>query len=132
MDTRIRDNLTNKDAGNPDCSICKELFASLEKFFTIVEGARLQHTSDWLTVDDIASELRISKTIVYRLIRNGELEAVNIVENNGKIAQRGHYRIKKQSLNSYLDSRKAKPLPNEPIRSRSPQRWPKVKNHLGL
>ena len=38
----------------------------------------------WLTVDDIAKELKISKSIVYRLIRNGDIKAIDMVESNGK------------------------------------------------
>ena len=60
----------------------------------MLETARRSFTSDWLTVDEIAAELKISKSIVYRLIRNGELEAVDLVATNGKIARKGHYRIK--------------------------------------
>ena len=40
----------------------------------MLETARRSFASDWLTVDEIAAELRISKSVVYRLIRNGELE----------------------------------------------------------
>ena len=88
--------------------------------------------SDWLIVDDIAKELRISKSIVYRLIRNGELEAINVVENNGKIAQKGHYRIKRTSLNQYIESKKVRPFPKEVTHKFRSPRFPKVKNHLGL
>ncbi len=87
--------------------------------------------SDWLTVDEIATELRISKTIVYRLIRSGELEAVNIVANNGKISQKGHYRVRRSSLNEYIECKKVKVLP---LATDIPctRRFPQVKNHLGL
>ena len=87
---------------------------------------------DWLSVSDIAKELKISKTIVYRIIRNGELEAVDLVDTNGHIAQKGHYRIKRSSLNQYLESKKVKPLSDKPIHITRPRQYPKVKNHLGL
>jgi len=124
-------NIKNKQNNN-DCSICTELLDQMQRFFDMLESARKTHNSDWLTVEDIAEELRISKNVVYRLIRNGELEAVNLVETNGHIAQRGHYRIKRSCLNRYLDSRKVNPIPNKTIRVSSPRRFPKVKNHLGL
>lgn len=98
----------------------------------MLKAARRTSASDWLTVDEIASELKVSKSIVYRLIRHGELEAINIVDSNGKIAQKGHYRIKRSSLNHYLDSKKVRPFPNKSIRTSRPPRFPKVKNHLGL
>lgn len=98
----------------------------------MLQTTRRFSASDWLTVNEIASELKISKSIVYRLIRSGELEAVNIVESNGKIAQKGHYRIKRSSLNQYLEYKKVKPFQKECTRACRPRRFPKVKNHLGL
>ena len=87
--------------------------------------------SDWLTVDEVAGELKISKSIVYRFIRHGELEAVDVVDTNGGISQKGHYRIRRSSLNEYLESKKVKPLPNEAGRKAHTKDF-KVKNHLGL
>ncbi len=91
-----------------------------------------RYNNDWLTVEDVAKELKISKSIVYRLIRNGELGAVNIVENEGKISLKGHYRIKRQSLENYLEQKKVKSLPAKPSRSNQPKNLRQVKNHLGL
>ena len=122
------DNLKGTDA----CMLYKDLLAQMQRFFDMLESARKTHNSDWLTVEDIAEELKISKNVVYRLIRNGELEAVNLVGTNGHIAQRGHYRIKRLYLNKYLESKKVNPIPNAPIRNSRPKRFPKVKNHLGL
>ena len=126
------DNLFLCDADSNACRMCKELLTNLDQFFEMLGAARKLPASDWLTVDDIAKELRISKSIVYRLIRNGEIEAINIVENNGKIAQRGHYRIKRANLNQYIKSKKVSP-PQKNISSKPRlQHFPKVKNHLGL
>jgi excisionase family DNA binding protein len=98
----------------------------------MLENARKAPAADWLTVEEIAEELRISKNVVYRLIRSGELEAVNIVETNGRTAQRGHYRVKRSSLDKYLEAKKVKPVLHEPIRISRSKHFPKVKNHLGL
>ena len=98
----------------------------------MLEAARRTSASDWLTVDEIASELKVSKSIVYRLIRHGELEAVDIVETNGEIAKKGHYRVKRARLNQYLERKKVKPFPNTSTNKTRSRRVPKVKNHLGL
>jgi len=98
----------------------------------MLETAHRSFASDWLTVDEIAAELKISKSIVYRLIRNGELEAVDLVDNRGKIARKGHYRITRSSLNQFLESKKMKPLLNQVNCASHSRRLPKVKNHLGL
>ncbi len=104
----------------------------MQRFFDMLQSARKTSESDWLTVEDIAEELKVSKNVIYRSIRNGELEAVNIVETNGHIAQRGHYRIRRSSLKKYLDAKKVKTLPDEPASTSRPRRFSKVKNHLGL
>ena len=127
------DNLNDAEmADSKNCSVCKDLLTNIEWFFDMLETVRRSFTSDWLTVDEIAAELKISKSIVYRLIRNGELEAVDLVDTNGKIARKGHYRITRSSLNQFLESRKVRPLPNQVTHPSRSRRLPRVKNHLGL
>ena len=127
------DNLENPEkAGNGSCSVCRDLLAHMERFFDMVQAARDIPGADWLTVDDIASELKLSKSIVYRLIRSGELQAVNIVDTGHRIATKGHYRIRRSSLENYLEIKKVHPLPAASNRNRGPRQFPKVKNHLGI
>ena len=114
------------------CVVCQDLLSNTQRFFEMLQGICESSTPEWLTVDEVASELRISRTVVYRLIHNGQLEAVNIVETNGKVAQRGHYRIKRSSLNQYLESKKVQVLVDKSIHKSRSRRFPKVKNHLGL
>ena len=86
-----------------------------------------------LTVEEIATELKISKSIVYRLIRSGELEAVDIVDNQGRIDRKGHYRVRRISLNQYLESKKVKLLPGKTPRIPHRNNIPKAKkDYLGL
>ncbi len=127
------DNLNDAEmADSKNCSVCKDLLINIGRFFDMLEAARRSFASDWLTVDEIAAELKISKSIVYRLIRNGELEAVDLVDTNGKIARKGHYRITRASLNQFLESRKVRPLPNQVTHPSRSRRLPRVNNHLGL
>ena len=97
----------------------------------MLETGRRSQGSDWLTAGEVAKELKISKSIVYRLIHHGELEAIDIVETNGEIAKKGHYRIQRSSLNQYLESKKVKPFPII-THTLGSKRLPEVKNHLGL
>ncbi len=119
-------------ADSKNCSLCKDLLLNIGRFFDMLEAARRSFASDWLTVDEVAAELRISKSVVYRQIRNGELEAVDLVDTNGKIARKGHYRITRSSLNQFLESKKVRPLPSQVTHHSRSRRLPKVKNHLGL
>jgi len=118
-------------ADNGNCSVCKDLLANMQQFFGMLENARKSPDSEWMTVEEVAQELKISKSIVYRIIRNGDLAAVDIVDASGHIARKGHYRIKRSSLDQYLELKRVKPAPDPPIHSH-PRRYPKVKNHLGL
>ena len=112
--------------------MCREMLANLGRFVGMIEAIRASSRSEWLTVEDVAGELKISESIVYRLIRNGDLEAVDlVVGDDGKIPQKGHFRIRRSALNRYLETKKVKPPPSESPR-RPARRFPKVKNHLGL
>lgn len=127
------DNLKNlKGENSYNCSICRNLLTHMSRFFDMLETGRRSQGSDWLTVGEVAKELKISKSIVYRLIRKGELEAVDLVDNKGKIVRKGHYRITRSSLNQFLESKKVRSLPNQITHSARSRRLPKVKNHLGL
>ena len=126
-------NLNNPIGTNSEnCAVCQDLLANLERFYAMLEVARTSTVSDWLTVDEVAKELKISKSIVYRIIRKGELKAVDLTDGTEKIAQRGHYRIKRSSLNQYLEEKQVKPLPDLPEHTNRAHHLPKVKNHLGL
>lgn len=99
---------------------------------TLLHNVRQEQISEWLTVEEIAAELKISKSIVYRLIRSGELEAVDIVDNQGRIARKGHYRVRRISLNQYLENKKVKLPPGNAPRTSRVNRVPKAKkDYLG-
>ena len=135
MITQGPNNLNNPNkSASESCSVCQDLLINMQRFLDMLGSASESTTPkpEWLTVDDIAKELRISKSIVYRLIRKGELEAVNLVEKNGEISQKGHYRIERLSLKQYLEHKKVKPFPNTSKHRTQPRHFPKVKNHLGL
>lgn len=132
VNPRISDNLAFDKADSEGCSVCRDLLTHLDKFFDMLNSTRRYKESDWLTVEEIATELKISKSIVYRLIRLGELEAVNIVHADGEVPKKGHYRIRRESLNHYLESKEVKPFPNQITHSSRSRHLPKVKNHLGL
>jgi len=129
----IRDNINSSKSPNPNgCHVCRDLLANLQRLFDMLENARRASAVDWLTVKEIATELKISKSVVYRLIRNGELEAVDLVDANGKIAQKGHYRVMRSSLNQFLQSKKVKTVPKQTTYPSHSNHFLKVKNHLGL
>ena len=112
--------------------VIRELLRDLQRFFTLIQQIRNEIQSDWLTVEDIAKELKISKSIVYRLIRTGQLEAINIVENQSGLSSRGHYRIHRTSLDKYTASVKITGRTHKTTRRSRSRRIPNLKNRLGL
>ena len=112
------------------CSLCTEFLANLQCLFNNMKINQNAEKRQWLTVAEVATELKISRSIVYRLIRNGELEAVNIVETEGKPALKGHFRIERKNLDYYLDTKRTRKV-SEP-RPCPSTRFHKVKNHLGI
>ena len=132
VNTKQSHNVRLKDDITVDCTVCQDLLANIEMFFGALELVYESHRSQWLTVENVAKELKVSKSIVYRLIRHGELEAVDIVETDGEIAKKGHYRVKRSKLNQYLEHKKVKPFPNTSTHRTHSRHVPKPKNHLGL
>lgn len=128
------DNLDN-DFNNTDresCSVCRDLLIDMDRFFEVLQNTSRSSSSEWLTVDDIASELKVSRSIVYRLIRSGEIEAVNIAASEGKTAQKGHYRVKRSCLDKYLQLKRVRALPRIRRRSCSSVKSLQIKDHLGI
>ena len=133
MKPQLPNDENDQNRANTDgCSVCRELLVNLGRFFEMLKSVCDSRRSDWLTVEDVAQELKISKSIVYRLIRNGELEAVDlVVGDEGKLPQKGHFRIRRSALDQFLEAKRVKPPSSEPPRLPA-RRFPKVKNHLGL
>jgi excisionase family DNA binding protein len=61
------------------------------------EGARVQRL---LTADDVALVLGVPKSLIYALVRRGELPAI-------KIGGRGQWRIERSRLEEYIERKYA-------------------------
>ena len=103
-----------------------------ERFRQLLAEADRVSDSEWLTVEEVAEKLRISTSHVYELIHNGELKVVNLAHQNGKVAQRGFYRIRQSQLRDFVRSRETNSIPADTKRSTAPRKKLKVRNYLGL
>lgn len=56
---------------------------------------------DFYTIEEIANKLKISKMTIYRAIKSGELNPINIGTGDRKV-----YRISKEELSKFLEKRK--------------------------
>lgn len=65
------------------------------------------HGSGWLTVDEAARELRLSRSSIYRMVQGGALEAF-------RVGQAGTLRFRPDAVNAVLTP--AQPDPKEQTR----------------
>jgi excisionase family DNA binding protein len=54
----------------------------------------------FLTLDEVAEELAVTKTQVYAMVRDGELPAI-------KIGKKGHWRVERTKLEEYIEAKYA-------------------------
>jgi len=114
-------------------SAVERLCAAMEQRFRqiiVKESTPADH--EWLTVEDVAQELKVSQSIVYRWIETGNLRAVDLRESNGRRGQRGFYRIRRSMLDEFLASRETQSSPGTEQKVRPVKRLPKMKNYLKL
>ena len=74
----------------------------------------------WLTVDETAEVLKVSRDTIERLIASGQLMASIIRTPTGR-GDRNRYRIHPNSIDSYLLSNRVNPDESRPVRHRSGQ-----------
>ena len=63
-------------------------------------GYRSPMPARFLTLDEVADELAVTKTQVYTMVRDGELPAI-------KIGKKGHWRVERTKLEEYIEARYA-------------------------
>jgi excisionase family DNA binding protein len=63
------------------------------------------HNSRWLTIQEVALRLHVSRDTVERWINAGDLRAVNVGGRLGKESRRHSWRIPSESLDAFLDAR---------------------------
>ncbi len=121
--------INEADISNPSF---ERLCALMEKTVRQVFAESRESSDKWLTVDNVAENLKVSRSIVYRWIRTGDLEAVDLGNGNGKIPRRGCYRIQKSSLNEFVEAKKVNSISGRRKKSSVAKGLPKVKDFLEL
>jgi len=79
--------------------------------------------SRWLTIQEVALRLHVSRDTVERWINTGDLLAVNVGSRRSKKPCRSSWRISSQGLEDFLNARANRtpmPPPTRPPRRRSP------------
>ena len=63
------------------------------------------HNSEWLTIQEVALRLQVSRDTVERWITTGNLRAVDVNGRPKKQSRRSLWRISAKSLDAFLDAR---------------------------
>jgi excisionase family DNA binding protein len=77
----------------------------------------------WLTIQEVAARLHVSRDTVERWINAGDLRAINVGSRRSKKSCRSSWRISSQGLEDFLNTRANRtpmPPPTRPPRRRSP------------
>ncbi len=95
-------------ADGPDNPILTERLAEvlerLEEHLLSMRKERVKSPQDWLTLDEAADELRVSRDTVERLVASGQIRAVTIETPRSK-GRRSLYRIQRTWIDDYMQTR---------------------------
>lgn len=69
----------------------------------------------WMTIREVAAEMRVSPDTVHRWVRSGQLPAADV---SGRGCRRASWRIDSRGLDQFIKSRANKPQPRPRRRPR--------------
>ena len=78
-----------------------EILERIAAHLAALREAQERNTREWLTVEEAANELQVSRDTIERLIGCGKLKAAEIATDESKGFRR-RYRIKREWLDAYL------------------------------
>ena len=73
----------------------------IEHLLEAIRTASAQPPREWLTIQEVADELRVSRDTIERLVLSGRLKATEINTGNGA-GVRHRFRIRRDWINDYL------------------------------
>lgn len=78
-----------------------DVLRRIEAYLAALNDVQPPTPREWLTVSEVAKELRVSRDTIERLIGSGQLRATCVRTSNGR-GRRNRYRIHRDWLNEYL------------------------------
>ena len=73
----------------------------IEQHLAAMREAQRTSTREWLTVQDVADELRVSRDTIERLVASGQLKAAELRTLAG-LGRRRRYRIRREWVEEFL------------------------------
>jgi excisionase family DNA binding protein len=75
----------------------------IEEHLAALRNGAHNAASQWLTIDEVAEELRLSRDTIERLIMAGKLRAVEVSTSAGRGARR-RYRVRRDWIGAFLSA----------------------------
>lgn len=93
MSDEANDNLASKEV--------LQVLRQIEEHLAALRNGAHGATSEWLTIGEVAEELRLSRDTIERLIAAGRLRAAEVTTEAGRGA-RHRYRIRRDWIDAFL------------------------------
>ena len=81
-----------------------DVLVQIEEHLAALREDRVAPSPDWLTVEEAARHIRLSRDTIERLIGSGQLKAAAIETPKGR-GRRSRYRIQREWLDEFMQSR---------------------------
>ena len=80
------------------------LLEQIEEHLAAMRTERMRPPEVWLTVEEVAQELKLSRDTVERLIGSADLRAASIETPRGQ-GQKSRYRVRREWLDEFMQSK---------------------------
>lgn len=101
-----------------------EVLERIEEHLSSMRSDQVKSPHDWLTIEEVAEELRLSRDSIERLVGSGQIKAAAIDTPRGK-GRRSRFRIRREWINEFMQTRvrgstpAARSMPHRQRRSRT-------------
>jgi excisionase family DNA binding protein len=87
-----------------------EVLERIEEHLSSMRNERAKPIQDWLTIEEVAEELRLSRDSIERLVGSGQMKAAAIDTPRGK-GRRSRFRIRREWIEEFMQTRVRPPAP---------------------
>ncbi|NLX15226.1 MAG: helix-turn-helix domain-containing protein [Phycisphaerales bacterium] len=102
----------------------RDVLEQIEEHLAALRAGRTSPQQEWLTVTEVADELKVSRDTIERLIGSGQMKAASIETPKGR-GKRSRYRVRRDWMEDFMLS-KANSAPTTPRQNH--RRRPRLKS----
>ena len=82
----------------------RELLEQIEEHLAALRAGRTSPEKEWLTITEVADELKVSRDTIERLIGSGQMKAASIETPKGR-GKRSRYRVRRDWMEDFMLSK---------------------------